>query len=399
MSARKTAAGDGPYPLPEGWRWVKLGRIISLAKSARAGGKSFPILSMTMHGGLVDQESKFKKQIASNDLSSYKVVLRGQLVVGFPIDEGVLDFQSLYESAIVSPAYQVWNLASEDLIDREYLSIYLRSPSALSYYRSKLQSTTARRRSLNRSDFLNFQVPVPSMCEQRRIVKILDSVSEISTKSTRREELIRALRISMFREMFPEDTTATIPLGKICKLHSGSTPSKKESRYWNDQIPWFSAKDLKATELYDSQDHVSQDALDETSLKLRPADSIAMVVRGMILAHTFPVSILRTTSATNQDLKVIEPIEGINTEFLAAALKSRSQWVLDRALTSAHGTKRLEMSLLESIPIPDVSTEEQDLFAAQVAQIRALAASSLDLDTSLSKMLINLQSCAFRGKL
>lgn len=199
--------------------------------------------------------------------------------------------------------------------------------------------------------------------------------------------------------MFPEETMATIPLGEICKLHSGSTPSKKESRYWNGQIPWFSAKDLKATELHDSQDHVSQDALDETSLRLRPAGSIAMVVRGMILAHTFPVSILRTTSTTNQDLKVIEPSEEINTEFLAAALKSRSQWVLDRALTSAHGTKRLEMSLLESIPIPDVSIEKQGLFAARVSHLRTLAASFRNLDKSLSEMLTTLRSRAFRGEL
>ena len=36
-------------------------------------------------------------------LLSYKVVERNQLVVGFPIDEGVLAFQNLYDEAIVSP--------------------------------------------------------------------------------------------------------------------------------------------------------------------------------------------------------------------------------------------------------------------------------------------------------
>jgi type I restriction enzyme S subunit len=50
---------------------------------------------MTMHEGLVDQASKFKKRVASADTAAYKLVRRNQLVVGFPIDEGVLSFQDL----------------------------------------------------------------------------------------------------------------------------------------------------------------------------------------------------------------------------------------------------------------------------------------------------------------
>lgn len=225
MSARKAASGDGPYPLPEGWRWVNLGNIISPAKSARAGEESFPILSMTMHGGLVDQGDKFKKKIASNDLSSYKVVLRGQLVVGFPIDEGVLDFQSLYESAIVSPAYQVWDLASEDLVDRNYLSIYLHSPDALSYYRSKLQSTTARRRSLKREDFLDFQVPVPSLSEQRRIAEILNKGKFVRAEEGRCLQRLSELVGAEFDRRFGNLQNGTVRLGDIVLgIDSGKSP-------------------------------------------------------------------------------------------------------------------------------------------------------------------------------
>lgn len=89
-------------------KMVKLGDVITPAKCERAGQRSFPLLSMTMHEGLVDQQEKFKKRVASEDVSSYKVIERGQLVVGFPIDEGVLDFQTRYDRAIVSPAYGVW---------------------------------------------------------------------------------------------------------------------------------------------------------------------------------------------------------------------------------------------------------------------------------------------------
>lgn len=91
-------------------RKVELGALIQPAQLRRAEKETFPILSMTMHGGLVDQAIKFKKRVASTDTSQYKIVSHNQLVVGFPIDEGVLSFQKLYEKAIVSPAYDVWDL-------------------------------------------------------------------------------------------------------------------------------------------------------------------------------------------------------------------------------------------------------------------------------------------------
>ena len=120
---------------------VALGELIVPARPVRAGAHEFPLLSMTMSSGLVDQKVKFKKRIASLDTSQYKVVSQGQLVVGFPIDEGVLDVQSSYPQAIVSPAYGVWDIR-DDLVDGSYLVRLLRSERALAYYRTKLQGTT-----------------------------------------------------------------------------------------------------------------------------------------------------------------------------------------------------------------------------------------------------------------
>jgi hypothetical protein len=40
---------------------------------------------------------------------------------------------------------------------------------------------------------------------------------------------------------------------------------------------------MKAEETCDAEDHVTQAALDETTLKLSPANNVLVVVRGMIL--------------------------------------------------------------------------------------------------------------------
>lgn len=88
-------------PQFSGERVRRLGELISKAKVARCGSADYPVLSMTMHDGIVEQSGRFKKAIASTDKSTYKVVNPGQLVIGFPIDEGVLYVQNCGYSGIV----------------------------------------------------------------------------------------------------------------------------------------------------------------------------------------------------------------------------------------------------------------------------------------------------------
>lgn len=203
-----------------------LGHLIAPARTRRAGSHEYPVLSMTMHGGLVDQSEKFKKRIASADTSDYKVVSRGQLVVGFPIDEGVLDFQDLYDAAIVSPAYGIWDLKSGSTTDAAYLSRYLRSPRAISYYKGRLRGSTARRRSLPASIFLELEVPTPPVDEQRRIARLLDRADGLRL---RRQQLLTAfdeLKQSMFATVF-STASPIFKLGDLGEVQGGLQVSKK----------------------------------------------------------------------------------------------------------------------------------------------------------------------------
>ena len=75
------------------WEPRTLGSLLTKSGSDRAGERDLPVLSITMKYGLVNQSEKFKKRVASQDTSKYRVAYRNELVVGFPIDEGVLGFQ------------------------------------------------------------------------------------------------------------------------------------------------------------------------------------------------------------------------------------------------------------------------------------------------------------------
>jgi len=69
---------------------------------------------------------------------------------------------------------------------------------------------------------------------------------------------------------------------------SGGTPSKAISRYWLGEIPWISSKDCKEFYLSDSEDHITQEAVDNSSTNIAPKNSLLIVVRSSILIHSIP---------------------------------------------------------------------------------------------------------------
>lgn len=184
------------------WKYIKLGDIISPAKVVRNGAnKKFPVLSITMRDGIVFQSSRFKKSIASVDTSDYKVVYNGQLVIAFPIDEGLIYTQDIVDAGIMSPAYNVWNVDFLE-IDRKFLVLYLHCPFSMAYYKSKLRGTTMRRRSMPKEDLLNMPLPVPSFSVQQSIISELDKINELIRLKKEQLKDYDNLAQSIFYEMF-----------------------------------------------------------------------------------------------------------------------------------------------------------------------------------------------------
>lgn len=180
---------------------VELGTLITQAKTVRCGESNYPVLSMTMHDGLVLQDDRFKKAIASKDKSDYKVVYRDQLVISFPIDEGVLATQRITDAGIVSPAYGIWDVDQEKVVP-EFLEYALRCKRSIAYYKAKLRGSTARRRSLPTPTLLAHTVPLPSIEEQKYVLDLIHKVETII--HLRKDELkeLDALTKARFIEMF-----------------------------------------------------------------------------------------------------------------------------------------------------------------------------------------------------
>lgn len=176
----------------------------------------------------------------------------------------------------------------------------------------------------------------------------------------------------------------------------GGTPSKNNPSLWNGNIPWVSPKDMKTALITDSQDHIAEQALSESAVKLIPVGSVLMVVRGMILAHSFPTARTAVPVTINQDMKAIVPRKKAITDYLHLLLQASGPRVLGLVERSTHGTCKLPFDLLVDLPLPLPPLPEQHRIVARVDQLNALCdrlesrlAAARDAQTALAAALLH----------
>jgi len=174
-------------------------------------------------------------------------------------------------------------------------------------------------------------------------------------------------------------------VGETCTVFSGGTPSKGNPNYWRGTIPWVSAKDLKADQVFDAELHISQQACDESAAKMAPVGALLMLVRGMGLANGFPIGEVTSPVAFNQDIRAIVPPATVNARFLLLALRrslaNGGKGVLSSA---AHGTLKIDADALRRVEFPVPPIHEQHRVVSVLDEaFRGIAATQANTERHL----------------
>lgn len=171
-----------------------------------------------------------------------------------------------------------------------------------------------------------------------------------------------------------------IALRYLVNISSGATPDTGRPEYWDGDIPWVSPKDMKREEIGDAEDHVTPLAMAESALRLIDPGAVLVVVRGMILAHSFPTAVSTNPVTINQDMKALRCCPRIDPRFLCNLFRGNEKLIVALADCSAHGTRKLETEVLGRFEICVPPLPEQHAIvaylAAETAKLDALRASA-----------------------
>jgi type I restriction enzyme, S subunit len=247
----------------------------------------------------------------------------------------------------------------------------------------------------------DFPMPLPPFAEQRQIAAFLDwKTGQIDALIARKKALLAKLkekRIAVITQAVTQGINPAaptrdsgipwlgqvpqhwevIPLGFLMTMSGGMTPSMANSEYWEGDVPWVTPKDMKQSRISDSIDHLTETALMETSIALIPVNAILIVVRGMILAHSFPTAVTDAPVTINQDMKALRCGEKLEVAYLFWCLNGFAKVFSNLAQESAHGTRKMETETLKKFCVPVPPLDEQVAITAaleiQLQQLDQLA--------------------------
>jgi type I restriction enzyme S subunit len=160
---------------------------------------------------------------------------------------------------------------------------------------------------------------------------------------------------------------------------------------------------MKSTKIYDSQDKITLEAVENSSAKLIQPGSLLFVVRSGIIQRILPLASLKVVAAINQDLKALTPIKGVDEDYLLHSTLALAENIRNDCSKDGTTVQSIEFKSLKEFLLPLPPFAEQQKIVQEVERI--ISALS-DIESSI---FINLRQTdrlrqsilkrAFKGKL
>ncbi|EJO0178841.1 restriction endonuclease subunit S [Escherichia coli] len=279
---------------------------------------------------------------------------------------GIIEFE--YYDKPFSHKNEMWSYHSNnDAISIKYIYYFLKINEG--YFQKiggKMQMPQ-----IATPDTDKFEVPIPcpdnpekSLAIQSEIVRILDKFTALTAELTA-ELTMRKKQYNYYRDQllsFKEGEVEWKTLGEIGKWYGGGTPSKNKIEFWeNGSIPWISPKDMGRTLVDSSEDYITEEAVLQSSTKLIPANSIAIVVRSSILDKVLPSALIKVPATLNQDMKAVIPHENILVKYIYHMIGSRGSDILRAAKKTGGSVASIDSKKLFSfkIPVPNINEQQR----------------------------------------
>ena len=416
-----------PYNIPENWKWVRLGEVVSILGDGIHGtpnydeihGEYYFINGNNLNGKIVINNKT--KKVNIDEYNKYKKPLtKRTILISINGTIGNIAFYNM-EKIILGKSACFFNLLSD--IDMNYIKYIIKSNYFYTY--TKQYSTGSTIQNVSLKSIKNFSIPLPPLKEQERIVKKVDELMALCDKLEQEEEKLFALdkhfadtlpksilQYAVEGKLVPQDihdepasilydkiikekeslikqgkikkekplppitddeTPYDIPenwkwvrLGEVCDLSIGKTPERKIDEYWKDGIyNWVAISDMvNGGFINQTKEKISQIACNKVFKKnVLPIGTLLFSFKLTI----GKVSLLNIPAYTNEAICAITPYLYDNIKYYLLKILPILN-LLDNANDAIKG-KTLNLQTLPLILVPLPPLKEQERIVKKVDEL------------------------------
>lgn len=241
---------------------------------------------------------------------------------------------------------------------------------------------SSTRGSITTTALKNLPFKYPDLSTQQSIVDILFGYDSLIEANNRRIELLEQVAQELYREWFVrfrfpgyEDVKFenSLPEGwernKIQKYYntcSGGTPSRSKPEYFENGVyPWVKTGEIKDCVIIDTEEYITQEAVNNSSAKVLPAKSVAMAMYGVNIGL---LAYFDSEMTCNQACCVFSDKRDFSSKhYLYYYLKSIREYLLLISFGAAQ--QNLSQDLIKKLKITMPSDDVVQAFEKQVDDI------------------------------
>ena len=190
-----------------------------------------------------------------------------------------------------------------------------------------IQNCTYTTRALTNGRQLSaIEIPIPPIEEQKDIA---DTLSDIDTLICNYKKLIakkKQIKLAAMQELlsgerrlqgFNGDWIEAKWEDAVAGFSSGATPYRGNDKYFRGNLKWVSSGELNYNTIYETLEHISEEACKDAALTVHPKGTFLMAITGLEAEGTRgSCAILGTPAATNQSCMAIYGTSKMSTAYL-----------------------------------------------------------------------------------
>lgn len=369
------------------WPQTSLGRHIELVSGAAFKSSAFTDDSSDVplvkgenigQGEILWDKSKYWPRSDSEQYERFKL-RAGDVILAMdrPWVTAGLKFAVINERDPEALLVQrVARLRGTERLSSRFLRYVIASPEFSAYAKNLMGGVNVPH--ISGDQIRAYQIALPTLSEQDRIADILSAYDDLIENNRRRIQLLEQAARLLYKEWFVHlrfpghehvKITNGVPegwhFGTVADFYntaSGGTPSRKKSEYFTGDIPWVKTQELPNGFVVDTDEHITQDAVKNSSAKLFSKDTVLLALYGATIGE---LGILGRDATCNQACCAIMPREE-RSHFSHAYLFFRENKKNLVALSGGAAQNNISQQIVREFPMMMPSKTIVALFVRQV---------------------------------
>lgn len=189
-----------------------------------------------------------------------------------------------------------------------------------------------------------------------------------------------------------------VRLGDIAMTTSGGTPRRDKPHFYGGNIPWVKSGELGDSVVYESEESITDEAIQFSNAKLFPKGTLCIALYGATVGK---LGILGIDAATNQAVCAIFPPKELDTRYLYRFFESKRRELVEQSKGGAQ--PNISQGIIRDTQIPLPPLGEQRRIVAEIekqfTRLEAGVAALRRLQANLKRYRAAVLKAACEGRL